>query len=87
MVKRYAEWLSEDYFIFHVREIAGLPSAAELCASQGGRIAQIVRGEIAQLSEMDKLDVVADIESIKDYPRLDGRRAVIARITLREPAQ
>src|ERR1700733_7278387 len=25
LVKRYSEWLSEDYFIFHVREIAGSP--------------------------------------------------------------
>ena len=24
LVKPYSEWLSEDYFIFHVREIAGL---------------------------------------------------------------
>ena len=36
LVKPYSEWLSEDYFIFHVREIAGSPSASELCASQGG---------------------------------------------------
>src|SRR5712664_938460 len=50
LVKPYPEWLSEDYFIFHVREMAGSPSAAELVASQGERIAQIVRGETAQLS-------------------------------------
>src|ERR1700693_91455 len=30
LVKPYPEWLSEDYFIFHVREIAGAPSAADL---------------------------------------------------------
>jgi hypothetical protein len=58
LVKRYSEWLSEDYFIFHVREIAGSPSAAELCASQGGRIAQIVRGEIAQLSESERNEIL-----------------------------
>src|SRR6266851_7403209 len=50
LVKPYPEWLSEDYFIFHVREIAGSPSAAELVATQGERIAQIVRGETAVLS-------------------------------------
>src|SRR6476620_8963284 len=44
LVKPYPEWLSEDYFIFHVREITGTPSAHELCASQGERVAQIVRG-------------------------------------------
>jgi len=58
LVKRYPEWLSEDYFIFHVREIAGLPSAADLCAAQGGRIAQIVRGEIAQLSEGERNEIL-----------------------------
>src|SRR6266478_8367081 len=58
LVKPYAEWLSEDYFIFHVKEIAGSPSAAELCASQGGRIAQIVRGETAQLSDSERNEIL-----------------------------
>src|SRR5712671_6069267 len=48
LVKPYEEWLNEDYFIFHVREIAGNPSASELLAAEGGRIAQIVRGEIGR---------------------------------------
>src|SRR6267142_280393 len=51
LVKPYPEWLSEDYFIFHVREITGSPSANELVATQGERIAQIVRGETALLSD------------------------------------
>src|SRR6202795_1772559 len=58
LVKPYPEWLSEDYFIFHVREIAGSPSASELCAAQGGRIAQIVRGETAQLSEGERNEIL-----------------------------
>ncbi len=58
LVKPYSEWLSEDYFIFHVREIAGSPSASELCATQGGRIAQIVRGETAQLSEGERNEIL-----------------------------
>jgi hypothetical protein len=58
LVKPYAEWLSEDYFIFHVREMAGSPSAAEMCASQGARIAQIVRGETAQLSEGERNEIL-----------------------------
>src|SRR5580698_5249843 len=45
LVKLYDSWLHEDYFVFHVRDIAGNPTAAELLATQGGRIAQIVRGE------------------------------------------
>ncbi len=32
MVKPYVRWLSEDYFIFHVREVAGSPTATELAA-------------------------------------------------------
>ena len=32
LVKPYQNWLSEDYFIFHVREISGSPSVAELIA-------------------------------------------------------
>jgi len=58
LVKRYPEWLSEDYFIFHVREITGSPSASDLCASQGGRIAQIVRGETAQLSDGERNEIL-----------------------------
>jgi hypothetical protein len=58
LVKQYPEWLSEDYFIFHLREIAGSPSAAELCNSHGGRIAQIVRGEIAQLSDGERNEIL-----------------------------
>jgi len=59
LVKPYAaEWLSEDYFIFHVREISGSPSAAELVASHGERIAQIVRGETVQLSEGEYQEIL-----------------------------
>src|SRR5438270_6793008 len=44
LVKPYAgEWLKEDYFIFHLRDVLGAPSAAELLASQGVAIAQVVR--------------------------------------------
>ena len=66
LVKPYPEWLSEDYFIFHVREIAGSPSAAELVASQGERIAQIVRGETAQLSEGERNEILQSC--ISYYP-------------------
>jgi hypothetical protein len=58
LVKPYAEWLSEDYFIFHVREINGSPSAHELVSSHGASIAQIVRGETAQLSEGEQNEIL-----------------------------
>jgi hypothetical protein len=58
LVKPYKEWLSEDYFIFHVREVAGSPSASELVETQGARIAQIVRGENALLSDGERNEVL-----------------------------
>jgi len=66
LVKRYPDWLSEDYFIFHVREIAGAPSAEELCRSQGAQIAQVVRGETAQLSEGERNEILQS--RISYYP-------------------
>ncbi|MGA8154284.1 MAG: hypothetical protein WB952_25285 [Terriglobales bacterium] len=66
LVKPYPEWLSEDYFIFHVREIAGTPSAEELCHSQGAQIAQIVRGETLQLSEGERHEILQS--RISYYP-------------------
>ncbi|HEY7615943.1 MAG TPA: hypothetical protein VH744_04005, partial [Terriglobales bacterium] len=54
LVKPYPDWLSEDYFIFHVREMAGAPSAEELVKNHGDRIAEIVRGETLALSEAER---------------------------------
>jgi hypothetical protein len=66
LVKPYPEWLSEDYFIFHVREIAGSPSAAEVCTAHGPQIAQIVRGESALLSEGERNEILQS--RISYYP-------------------
>jgi hypothetical protein len=59
-------WLQEDYFIFHVSEIEGSPSAADLLATQGDRIAQVVRGEAATLSEGERQEVLQS--RISYYP-------------------
>jgi hypothetical protein len=66
LVKPYADWLSEDYFIFHVREMTGNPSAEALCHSHGALIAQIVRGETAQLSEGERNEILQS--RISYYP-------------------
>ncbi len=66
LVKPYDEWLNEDYFIFHVREIAGNPSASELLAAEGGRIAQIVRGENCSLSDGERQEILQS--KISYYP-------------------
>ncbi len=66
LVKPYNDWLNEDYFIFHVREITGSPSASDLCHSHGAHIAQIVRGETAQLSEGERNEILQS--RISYYP-------------------
>ena len=66
LVKLYDSWLHEDYFVFHVRDIAGSPSAAELLAAQGGRIAQIVRGENVPLSDGEQQEIM--LSKISYYP-------------------
>ena len=67
LVKPYdRDWLHEDYFVFHVREIAGNPSVSELLASEGGRIAQIVRGETVPLSDGERQEILQ--QRISYYP-------------------
>ena len=67
LVKPYTtEWQKEDYFIFHLREIAGAPSAADLLASQGDFISQVVRGENQTLSDGERLEILQS--RISYYP-------------------
>jgi hypothetical protein len=58
MVNPYARWLSEDYFIFHVGEAAGAPTAAELTRDYAAQIAQVVRGDRAALSAGECTEVL-----------------------------
>jgi len=67
LVKPYtSEWLQEDYFIFHLREIAGSPSAQDILASQGACIAQVVRGESQPLSDGERQEILQS--RISYYP-------------------
>jgi hypothetical protein len=67
LVKPYtSEWLHEDYFIFHVREVEGAPSANDLLATHGDQIAQVVRGETSQLSEGERQEILQS--RISYYP-------------------
>ena len=77
MIKPYkGDWLQEDYFIFHLREIRlegetldesnGAPSAADLLAAHGDRISQVVRGETAMLSEGERQEILGS--RISYYP-------------------
>jgi hypothetical protein len=68
LVKPYkgSDWLQEDYFIFHVREIEGVPSANDLLASHGDKISQVVRGEMSMLSEGERQEILQS--RISYYP-------------------
>jgi hypothetical protein len=60
------DWLQEDYFIFHVREVHGAPSANDLLATQGDQISQVVRGEMSILSEGERQEILQS--RISYYP-------------------
>ncbi len=67
LIKPYGtDWLQEDYFIFHVREIDGSPSADELLAAQRDHISQVVRGEMATLSDGERQEILQS--RISYYP-------------------
>src|ERR1700689_1198365 len=58
LIKPYKEWLSEDYLIFHIREIDGSPTVSDLIQHHGPRIAQVVRGDTGQLAESEINEVL-----------------------------
>jgi len=58
LVKPYENWLTEDYFIFHVAEIEGNPTAADVYRLHEGEIAQIVRGENCLLAEAERHEIL-----------------------------
>ena len=58
LVKPYENWLSEDYLIFHVREINGSSSVMNLLQQHGPRIAQVVRGDTGDLAESERNEVL-----------------------------
>lgn len=66
LIKRYTDWLSEDYLTVHVERITGSPDAAELIARDGPRIAQVVRGDPMPLSIHECNEVLQS--SISYYP-------------------
>jgi hypothetical protein len=66
LVKPYENWLTEDYYIFHVSDAEGHPLAASLVKEHGDEIAQIVRGENVGLSDEERREVLASCLSY--YP-------------------
>jgi len=66
LVKSYSRWLTEDYFIFHLSEIEGQPTAEELARESGERMARIVRGETGHLSNAEVSEILQS--RISYYP-------------------
>jgi len=58
LVKPYKQWLSEDYLIFHIRDIDGSSSVMDLLQKHGSRIAQVVRGDTGKLAESECNEVL-----------------------------
>ena len=58
LIKPYDNWLHEDYFIFHVREMNSKAAANEVLRTCGDQIAQIVRGETLPLSDGERQEIL-----------------------------
>jgi hypothetical protein len=63
IVKPYNDWLSEDYLIFHIREIKDgtcgtSPTVPDLIHLHGARIAQVVRGDTGHLADSEVNEVL-----------------------------
>ncbi len=70
LIKPHPEWLSEEYFIVQIHGLTdadGQPAAAaDLLQNHGGKIAQIVRGELSMLSPGERQEVLQS--SMSYYP-------------------
>jgi hypothetical protein len=67
IVRPYTDWLSEDYYIFVLSDVAGHPRGAELLAQHAPQIAQILRGEHTPLADSINEDVLQS--SLFYYPQ------------------
>jgi hypothetical protein len=60
LVKPREDWLSEDYYIIHLKDTAGpAVTASDLIIHHGADIAKIVRGELADLSAGEAGEVLS----------------------------
>jgi hypothetical protein len=64
LVQPYEAWLSEDYYVIQLN--ANTVTAAELLATRGSEIAQIVRGEARPLSDAERGEALQ--ASLSYYP-------------------
>jgi hypothetical protein len=66
IVRPYAEWLAEDYYVFQLCEVDGSPTGADLLAQDGDEIARIIRGENSELARSERADALQ--ASLSYYP-------------------
>ena len=66
MIKPYPQWLTEDYFVFHLQDLEGRPNAEALIKDCAETIARVVRGEIQHLSNAEVSEILQS--SISYYP-------------------
>jgi len=59
MVNPNRDFLTEDYYIIHLHTQGGQFRAADLIADHGHDIARIVRGELAELSDEERREILA----------------------------
>ncbi len=58
MTRGRTSWLSEDYLVVAVHDVAGQPDAEQLLAARGAQIAQMLRGESQPLSAQEQEEVL-----------------------------
>jgi hypothetical protein len=66
IVRQYTDWLNEDYYIFHLKEVAGNPQGIDLARERGAEIAQVLRGEHVPLARSINDDTLQS--SVFYYP-------------------
>ena len=58
LINPYDKWLSEDYLIFHIREITPVLTVPDLIQRNALQITQIVRGDTGRLAESECHEVL-----------------------------
>ncbi len=70
LVQPYQSWLSEDYYVIHLKEATDDErkpmTGAAMLAGHGDQIAQIIRGELAPLAEAERNEALQS--SMSYYP-------------------
>jgi hypothetical protein len=67
IVRPYADWLSEDYYIFVLSDVQGAPRGADLVSQRAPQVAQVLRGEHTPLAQSINDDVLQS--SLFYYPQ------------------